>query len=103
MPAAPWRLVLGLASDKDAAGICQVFAPHCRHVYVTQADSPRSLPATRLRSIAETAGIDTTLSLTSPTALTAAHTAAQEGELLVVAGSFYLAGELRPRIVETHL
>ena len=90
-------LVFGASADKDYAGMLRAL-PRMDLTIFTQARSPRAAepealmrhargPAARTRSVEE--------------ALDLARTAARPGDAIVVAGSFYVAGEALASLSET--
>nr|MBP6685149.1 dihydrofolate synthase [Leucobacter sp.] len=90
-------LVTGVLEEKDAHGLLQTLAPIAHHVFATAVDSPRSLPAEELASIAESAIPDTPVEAlpTLPLALERARSWAGDsnGRAVLVVGSVLLAGE----------
>lgn len=90
-------LVVGVLEEKDAHGLLQTLAPIAHQVFATAVDSPRSLPAEELASIAESAIPDTAIEAlpTLPLALERARSWAEEanGRAVLVVGSVLLAGE----------
>lgn len=90
-------LVTGVLEEKDAHGLLQTLAPIAHQVFVTPVDSPRSLPAEELASIAESAIPDTPVEALAslPLALERARSWAGESNsrAVLVVGSVLLAGE----------
>lgn len=91
-------LVFAVASDKDVTGMFRVLAPLFDAFVLTRFQSnPRSAPpdqlAAHLRQVRPDAEI--TVRDNSASALATATNRA-DSELIVIAGSVYLAGELRP-------
>jgi dihydrofolate synthase/folylpolyglutamate synthase len=88
-------LVFAVAQDKDLDGIAAELAPRVGRVFCTRVDDKRGRDADALaahpawRDRAETAP-------DAPTALARARAATPAGGLVLVTGSFYLAGALRP-------
>jgi len=93
-PGAPLHLVVAFLQGKSVPGVLQDLLPLARSVRVTAVDSPRARPAEEV--IAEIGG-DAVVVADPQEALEAALAAAGPGELVVVTGSFYLAGLLRER------
>lgn len=93
----PAVFVLGLSEDKDARAVLQALEPLASRVILTRAAlSPRAASPERLERalsggayLTETpeAAVELALDLTGP------------GELVVVAGSLYLIGEIRPLLL----
>lgn len=92
----PFTLVAGMGSDKDIAALVTALAPLAGTVFATGArQSPRARPP---RDVAEAFGGDA-LPVDDPVeALDRAVAATRVGGTVVVAGSLYLVGELRPHV-----
>ena len=81
-------IVLGMAADKDVAGVLARLRPLAQRLIVTRPPSPRALPPEQLRALAPEAEI-----FDAPSdALPAAR---GPGTLTVVAGSIFLVAEAR--------
>jgi len=96
----PLTLVFGAMRDKQLEQIGEMLFPVADVLVLTAVDNPRSATVEQLEPIAQRFARGTVLkSDTSAEALQIAldHTA-REG-MICVAGSLYLAGELRPRIL----
>lgn len=94
--AAPVTLIFGAAADKDLPAIVQALAPVTAHAVLTRAElSPRAAPP---ESLAALWPLPTTLAKTPKEALE--HAAlTPPGRIIVVAGSLYLVGEVRPLLL----
>ena len=91
-----WVTVLAVSGDKDAAGILQEIAPPTRRIFLCRGEPHRSEDPERLEPLAWASGIPEVDVVPDPgEALTRALEVLGEGEVLVVTGSFYLAGMLR--------
>lgn len=90
-----WGLVLGILSDKDAAGIVARLAPVAAHVFATAPDSARASDADRIADLVEATGHRATVHPTLADAADAARewAASSERRAVVIAGSVVLAGE----------
>ena len=90
-------LVLGIASDKTVHSVLKALVPLADQVFTTAAPSPRAMtPKDLAQAVLETTS-GTVRSFELPVeALRTAILEASDDDLIVVAGSFYLAGELRP-------
>ncbi|MEE9274332.1 MAG: cyanophycin synthetase [bacterium] len=105
MPARRRLFVLGAVGDKDYKGLARELAPVGERFYVTlpPGGSPRpGLPPRKLRDALLRAGAgagEVEVHLDLWEAFEAAAAEAGEEDLLIVAGSLYLAGELRRRWV----
>jgi dihydrofolate synthase/folylpolyglutamate synthase len=100
----PGRRVLLFAAsdDKDVPGMLRLLAPHFAHFVLTRYGNPRAVPAERLAewlrpNLAGEAALTTTAD--PGEAWRAARALAGTDDLIVVTGSVFLAGELRPLIV----
>jgi dihydrofolate synthase/folylpolyglutamate synthase len=90
-----WGLVLGVFSDKDAAGIVDVLAPAAAHVFATAPDSDRADDPERLADLVEAGGHAVTVHRDLDDAAEAARewAAASDRRAVIIAGSVVLAGE----------
>jgi dihydrofolate synthase/folylpolyglutamate synthase len=98
----PGRRVLVFAgsSDKDVAGMFRVLAPAFAEAFLTRfAVNLRAVPAESLRELWSAAGGVGAVCATPAEALGAARAAAGPDGLVCVAGSVFLAGEVRPMLV----
>jgi dihydrofolate synthase / folylpolyglutamate synthase len=103
-------LVLSVSSDKDVLAILQELVPFFHRIVVTQyQDNPRAVPAEELAALARdtighSAGLrrcDVTICATPREAWETVCQSALANELIVIAGSFFLAAELRPVVLAT--
>lgn len=90
-----WGLILGVLSDKDAAGIITQLAPGVAHVFATAPDSDRASDADAVADLVEQAGRRVTVHHTLAEAADAAREWASTSDrrAVVIAGSVVLAGE----------
>ncbi len=90
-----WGVVLGVLSDKDAAGIVAELAPIAAHVFATAPDSERANDADGIADLVEAAGVGVTVHPELADAADAARrwAAAADRRAVVIAGSVVLAGE----------
>lgn len=95
--AAPVRMIFGAAADKALAEIVRALEPAVLEVILTRATlSPRAAdPA----ALAPLWSVPVTQTQTPDEALAVAIAHSQPGEVIVVAGSLYLVGEVRPLLV----
>ncbi len=99
-PGRSFVTVLSISRDKDAAGILGEIAPVTRRLVLCRAETQRSRDPETLEPLAWACGIEQVEVVPDPpVALERARQALEPGELLVVTGSFYLAGALRPLLV----
>lgn len=94
------HLVVAFKGEKDVETMLSDIAPHADHIYATRFQLP-TLECADPVSVARTAqkytmrGAVVNVYLDPTTALAAARSAATSEDLILVTGSFYLAGELR--------
>ncbi|NMW21297.1 MAG: bifunctional folylpolyglutamate synthase/dihydrofolate synthase [Chlorobiaceae bacterium] len=87
-------VMLGLASDKDArAVICELLRLNCTFVPVT-IPSERSVPAEELGLLCEHLGGEATVFSSGREGLHYLRKTAGKDDLILVTGSFYLAGDI---------
>ena len=92
-PNVPLRVVMGMMGDK-ATGICiPAVAKRAKHLYACAVDWPRAMPAAELAQIASEY-CETTACSSVEAALQQARAEAEPGELVLVCGSVYLAGDI---------
>jgi len=91
-------LVFGILKEKDIRGVLSELLPLCSRVYFTTPNNPRAENSEVLLEISREFLVEGQIAASPLEALKAAMKAAAPGELVVIAGSFYLAGELRPLI-----
>lgn len=99
-------LILAASRDKDVAGIVRELVPTFDRVVVTEYQKNlRAVPAGDLSELvrAEMGGKSKAVEVysTAAEAWQAVSRTAQDGELVCIAGSFYLAGELRALVMES--
>lgn len=98
-PGRSWTLVLSISRDKDAAGVLDALAPAAQVLILTRAEPTRSADPSALLPLARAAGIDKVEIDDVPVgALERARALRSAGDLIVVTGSVYLAGEIRARL-----
>ncbi|MEX2555206.1 MAG: folylpolyglutamate synthase/dihydrofolate synthase family protein [Actinomycetota bacterium] len=92
-------LVIGMLDDKDVAGVVDEIVPIADVVIVTTAPSPRAAPAERIAK--EAARLDAELRIVSTVegAVAQAVELAEEGDLILVTGSFTVAAEARAMVL----
>jgi dihydrofolate synthase/folylpolyglutamate synthase len=92
-------VVFAIAQHKDGEGVIEELAKIAREFVVTTIDSPRSTPVEELgAAVKAKTGVPTRVVAERPEALRVGRELA-DGGLLVITGSFYLAGELREILV----
>jgi dihydrofolate synthase/folylpolyglutamate synthase len=95
-------LLFAGSSDKDLPGMFRVLGPHFQHVYLTRyTNNPRSTPPEQMPALLPADGAPPfTICDTPAEAYAEARAAAGPDDLLCITGSVYLAGELRPLVLE---
>lgn len=86
-------LVLGVSSDKDALGMCACLYPLADEVILTKADNPRARAPEELTAYFEGKDIYSTTDVAA--AKQRAMGRAGKKDLILVAGSLFVAGEMR--------
>jgi dihydrofolate synthase/folylpolyglutamate synthase len=93
-------LILSISRDKDVRAIAAELVPHFDRIIVTQyRENPRAVPADQLADIAKEWSTSVSLQPQPANALAHARETARPGELVCIAGSFFLAAELRPHVL----
>jgi dihydrofolate synthase / folylpolyglutamate synthase len=103
LPRSRRTLILSISHDKDVPAVVRELATHFDRIVVTQyQENPRAVPAEELlKTVAEAVGrrpIDVVMCPTPHEAWQFAIDSAAPGECICIAGSFYLAAEMRPLI-----
>jgi len=100
-PRRRWVLVTSISQDKDAASMLQALAPTTRACIACRAEPVRSLDPVEVEALAFACGIEQPEACEDPIdALDRAREILEPDELLVVAGSIYLAGAVRGLLVD---
>ncbi len=98
-PDGPVVLLTALLEEKDVAGVVGALAADVTHVVITRVDSPRCVAPNELATaIASVVDAPITVEPDRATALTKARALAGPGGTVLVAGSIYLAGEVRTQV-----
>ncbi len=93
-------LIFAVSSDKDIPGMFRVLAPHFRRFYLTRyQQSTRAVPPEQLAAMLPPE-VERVLCPTPADAWSAAVADATPETLVVIAGSVFLAGELRPALLD---
>jgi dihydrofolate synthase/folylpolyglutamate synthase len=93
------RLLLVMASfgDKDVEAIGRILAPIADAAYAARTSSPRAAPPERVAAALRVGGVEDVRTFgTVDEALQAARADADEGDLVLVTGSFYTVADARP-------
>ena len=100
-----WRrlvLLFAMATDKDIPACLDLLLPHVDETLFTVTNSPRAQKPEVLRDMAFARGkTDVHCEPDEIRALRQALASCGKDDLLLVTGSLYLAGDLRPTMVET--
>jgi dihydrofolate synthase / folylpolyglutamate synthase len=95
----PMTLVFGCLKDKPAVELAQILFPLFGKVIVTLVDSPRSASVEDLLAAARTTGSDAEGAASAVSAVERALEITPVHGLVVVTGSVYLVGQVRPLLV----
>jgi dihydrofolate synthase/folylpolyglutamate synthase len=95
----PMTLVFGCLKDKPAVELAQILFPLFGKVIVTPVDSPRSAIVEDLLAAACITGSDAEGASSAPGAVERALEVTPVHGLVVVTGSVYLVGQVRPLLV----
>jgi len=96
-------LVFGVAHDKDFHGMLQQILPKAARALLTRSESPRAALPEDLTVAAEAMGFtDAEVFDKANDALDRALELAGPDDVILITGSFYLAGLLRPRLVNAN-
>lgn len=88
-------VIIGIAADKDAAGILRHIAPLADEIVAVELPSERSLPSAELgRLCAEAGAQQVSACRTAAEALAMLERRVEPEDMILVTGSFYLAGEV---------
>ena len=100
LPDAPVTCVMGMLADKDVDGSIELLKGLFRRVYTVPIQNPRALGAEALAEKFRRVYDDVTAFPTPQAALEKAlMTAKAENGAVLICGSLYLAGEIRPEIL----
>jgi len=92
-PGQPVTLVFGASSDKDIPGMLQELLPRVSRLILTQAVHPRASDPEEVAALARGMGTRCEVVVPVEAALRRAVTRARPGEVVVSAGSLFVAGE----------
>ena len=95
----PLTLVFGCLKDKPVAELAQILFPLFGRVVVTPVDTPRSASLAELLASARLTGSDVEPAVDGASALQQALATTPAQGLVVVTGSVYLVGEIRPMVI----
>ena len=92
--------IMGMLADKDVTAAVQNLAGLFSHVITLAPSNPRAMSAKELAAYWNNLGVDTDAMDHVDEALQKAFALAGQDGAIVICGSLYLAGEIRPRIIE---
>lgn len=92
-------LLCGMMADKDYKTAISILAPHFEHIITVNVQNPRTVAAEELAKTAKKFCADVTVEENASEALEDVLKTLKNDEVLVVAGSLYLASELRPMLM----
>jgi dihydrofolate synthase/folylpolyglutamate synthase len=103
-PVGARQLILAVSSDKDVPGIVRVLAPHFGHLHLTryQGNSRFVAPEALADVVRTVAPVPITVHATASQAWDVARASAAPEDLIGITGSVFLAGELRPLILNAN-
>jgi dihydrofolate synthase / folylpolyglutamate synthase len=93
-PGQPVTLIFGASGDKDIPGMMEELLPRVSRLIVTQAVHPRAAEPQELSSLAQRHGVRVETLAPVEAALARAIERARPGEVIVSAGSLFVAGEV---------
>jgi dihydrofolate synthase/folylpolyglutamate synthase len=93
-PGQPVTLIFGASSDKDVSGMLTELLPRVFRVLITQAVHPRAADPEEVADLAHGYGVRTEVVVPVAAALEKALREARLGEVILAAGSLFVAGEV---------
>ena len=93
-------LLCGMMADKDCKTVMAELAPHFEHVITVPVQNPRMVKPEELAKMAEKYCKNVSAKGNAKEALAETLENLKDDEALVVAGSLYLASELRPMLMK---
>ena len=91
-------LVSGILDDKAYPEMLRCLLPHCRRAILTRPTIDRATPPEALRNVAAEIIPDVTVIPDAASALNHALATSSPDHVIIVAGSLYLAGEIKEAI-----
>jgi len=92
------RLVVSIMADKDAPGVLAPLLGLADEVVVTRNNSPRASDPEVLAAEVRARGLPVTIIPSVPDAVSAAITASEQSDAVLVSGSLYTVGDARPSL-----
>lgn len=96
----PRTAIMGMMADKDSAAALEILGPMFQKIITVRPNNPRSLGAEELAATASRFCKEAQPAPGCREALDLAMDGLGEDDALIACGSFYLAGELRPLLLE---
>jgi dihydrofolate synthase/folylpolyglutamate synthase len=93
-PGQPVTLIFGASADKDISGMLSELLPRVSRLIVTQAAHPRAADPEELADLAHSHGIRVEAVMPTQAALAHALQHVYPGEIILAAGSLFIAGEI---------
>ncbi|MCO5067452.1 MAG: bifunctional folylpolyglutamate synthase/dihydrofolate synthase [Kiritimatiellae bacterium] len=90
----PVGVLASFLADKNAVGCLRVLAPIARRCWLVPCDGARAMSQSALASAARQAEMDAEVTTLKPALAAARAWAQEESGVVLIAGSFYLAGEV---------
>lgn len=87
--------VLGMLAEKDVEGVLDILVPMFEQIIVTRPVGERAVEAEAMASMVRERGREVIVEKDIEKAMSRAMSLAQEGEIILATGSFYLIGEVR--------
>ncbi len=91
--------VVGASGDKDIASFAKALAPVAERVFAARADHPRAMDPARIREAFEALGVMAEDVDSVPVALERAMAATEDGGVICLTGSLFVAAEARRALV----
>lgn len=93
-------LIVGMMDEKDPVEMLQALDATASEIVICcEPDWPRAMPATKLAAAARSIGIEPEIATSPSDAIELALSFATEGDAILVAGSLYVAGAIRDRLI----
>ena len=90
----PLTFVFGAMRDKAIAEMTEILFPLAERVIVTRPDNPRAASSSEIRQAGVRTGVEIDEQQGVQSAIEQARALAKDGDVIVIAGSIYLAGEV---------
>ncbi|MEE8359350.1 MAG: folylpolyglutamate synthase/dihydrofolate synthase family protein [Candidatus Omnitrophota bacterium] len=96
-----FTLILGISKDKDIKGICEVLSAETSRVVLTRARTPRAADPEIIKEYIDHGSVE--IIPDSKDALRSVLAKADKKDVILVAGSLYLVGEIRENLIREEL